>query len=74
MASVSSTGGADRPPSASGPKAAPPDRLADPKGDAFGAFRRAVAVSPGYGAWLDASGVDPARITSIDDVPYLTKR
>lgn len=38
------------------------------------AFEDAVSVSAGYRAWLEHQGVDPARTTNIEQVPYLEKR
>lgn len=41
---------------------------------ALAAFEHAATVSAGYRAWLWRQGVDPARTTAIDQVPYLEKR
>jgi phenylacetate-coenzyme A ligase PaaK-like adenylate-forming protein len=75
MASVSPPGSADQPrPAAPGAPSATTSPSGDPEAAAFAAFGRAVAASPGYADWLGANGVDPSSVTSIDDVPYLTKR
>ncbi|CAN5922379.1 hypothetical protein BH23ACT10_BH23ACT10_11460 [soil metagenome] len=41
---------------------------------AMAAFEHAVSVSAGYREWLARQGVDPARTTAFEQVPYLAKR
>ena len=46
----------------------------DPRSAAIAAFEHATSVSAGYREWLERQGVDLARTTAIEQVPYLQKR
>jgi phenylacetate-CoA ligase len=47
---------------------------ADPRSAALAAFAHAVSVSTGYRTWLQRQGAEPARVTAIEQVPYIEKR